>query len=136
MGRDKLIIKKNKKHEELIEWLETECQSPETADLSHSFAENLMIKLAEISYIESELSALEKEVPEEKPEKYVPYFGWCDVSRCKNEGCSGGVAWKETGYWTVCTKHAASCRNGDVQPKMKQSAIKREKSRDKVTGYL
>ncbi|HLD89409.1 MAG TPA: hypothetical protein VI911_00055 [Patescibacteria group bacterium] len=64
MERDKLIIEKNKKHEELIEWLETECQSPETADLSHSFAENLMIKLAEISYIENELSALEKEAPE------------------------------------------------------------------------
>jgi hypothetical protein len=84
--------------------------------------------------IESELAALEAE--EDKPEIYKPYFGWCDVSRCKNEGCSGGVAWKETGHWTVCYKHSASAKNGDPQPKMKQSAIKREKSRDKVTGYL
>jgi hypothetical protein len=60
---DKLIIEKQG---ELIEWLETECQSPETADLSHSFAENLMIKLAEISYLK--LSVLEAEVPEEKEE--------------------------------------------------------------------
>ena len=34
----------------------------------------------------------------EIPEKYEPYCGWCDVGRCKNEGCSGGVAWRETGY--------------------------------------
>jgi hypothetical protein len=76
--------------------------------------------------------------PDIKPvaEKYEPYFGWCDVSGCKNEGCSGGLAWKETGYWTVCSKHSTSARNGDPQPKMKQSAMKREKSRDKVTGYL
>ena len=73
---------------------------------------------------------------EAKEHAYEPYFGWCDVSRCKNEGCSGGVAWRETGYWTVCSEHAASDRNGDPQPKMKQSAIKREKSRDKITGYL
>ena len=76
------------------------------------------------------------EVIREIPEKYEPYFGWCDVGRCKNEGCSGGVAWRETGYWTVCTEHSASARNGDLQPKMKQAAIKREKSRDKKTGCL
>jgi hypothetical protein len=83
-----------------------------------------------------ECASQRKEASDEKPQKYEPYFGWCDVSRCKNEGCSGGNAWNDTGYWTVCTKHAASCRAGDPQPKMKQSAIKREKSRDKITGYL
>jgi restriction endonuclease S subunit len=89
--------------------------------------------------LESELSLLEKETgeeEEEQPIKYEPYFGWCDVSGCKGEGCSGGNVWRDTGYWTVCSKHSASYRNGDPQPKMKQSAIKREKSRDKITGYL
>lgn len=105
----------------------------------------------QINILESELSALQSIKQEEQPrkeswrdftmtdklkEEYVPYFGWCDVSGCKEEGCSGGIAWRETGYWTVCSKHASSDRNGDTQPKMKQSAIKREKGRDKITGYL
>lgn len=64
-------------------------------------------------------------------EKYEPYFGWCDVDRCKNEGCSGGNAWRDTGYWVVCSKHSADYRNGLKQPKMKQTAIKREKTRGK-----
>ena len=67
---------------------------------------------------------------------YEPYFGWCDVSGCKNEGCSGGNAWRETGYWTVCSDHATKYREGNPQPTMKKSAISRENSRDKETGYL
>ena len=82
----------------------------------------------------NELAALESE--EDKTEVYEPYFGWCDVSGCKNEGCNGGGCWRETGYWTVCSKHCASYRAGDPQPKMKRDAIKREKGRDKVTGFL
>ena len=68
--------------------------------------------------------------------EYEPYFGWCDVYDCGNEGCSGGNAWKETGYWTVCAKHSSDFRSGLPQPIMKQSAIDRENSRDKKTGYL
>lgn len=68
--------------------------------------------------------------------KYEPYFGWCDVHGCKNEGASGGSYWRETGYWTLCYKHCDVARKGEAQPKMKAKAIKREKSRDKVTGYL
>ena len=71
-----------------------------------------------------------------KDEKYEPYFGWCDVSGCKNEAGCGGTAWPETEYWRACYKHSASHRNGDPQPKMKLSAIKREKSRDKITRCL
>ena len=69
-------------------------------------------------------------------EEYEPYFGWCDVDRCENEGCSGGNAWRDTGYWTVCIKHADDYRRGKQQPKMKQKAIYRENRRDKKTGYL
>jgi hypothetical protein len=58
-----------------------------------------------------------------------PYFGWCDVEGCKGEGCNGGGCWRETGYWTVCDKHSTDYRAGKPQPKMKQSAIDREKTR-------
>jgi len=69
-------------------------------------------------------------------EKYEPYFGWCDVKGCKNEGSCGGICWKDTAYWTTCSEHSANNRAGAKQPKMKQSAIDREKRRDKKTGYL
>ena len=64
-------------------------------------------------------------------EEYEPYFGWCDVDGCKNEGCSGGSAWRDTGYWTVCHKHSDEHRKGFEQPKMKQSSVERENKRDK-----
>lgn len=69
-------------------------------------------------------------------EEYEPYFGWCDVDGCENEGCSGGNAWRNTGYWTVCYKNSDDHRKGLEQPKMKQTAIERERKRDKKTGYL
>ena len=65
-----------------------------------------------------------------------PYFGWCDVKGCDNEGANGGNCWNDTGYWTVCSKHASDYRSGKPQPKMKQSAIDRENSRNKITGCL
>ncbi len=64
-----------------------------------------------------------------------PYMGWCDVKGCTNEGCSGGNAWRETGYWTVCYKHSDMYRKGEPQPEMKKWAIAREESRD-ANGYL
>lgn len=72
----------------------------------------------------------------EQKEDDEPYFGWCDVEGCEEEGCSGGNAWRKTGYWTVCTKHSDDNRAGKPQPEMKQKAIDRENSRDKETGYL
>lgn len=71
-----------------------------------------------------------------KNHEYEPFFGWCEVEGCENEACSGGVAWKDTGYWFVCHKHMAQWRNGEKQPKMEEFAIKRENSRDSETGYL
>ena len=68
-------------------------------------------------------------------EEYEPYFGWCDVNGCKNEGCSGGNAWRNSGYWTVCHTHAQSYRKGGIQPKMKDESVQRELSRDE-NGYL
>lgn len=58
-----------------------------------------------------------------------PYFGYCDIEGCDNEGASGGNCWRDTGYWTVCMKHSQEYREGKPQPKMMQSAIDREKTR-------
>jgi len=64
-----------------------------------------------------------------------PYFGWCEVDGCKNGGANGGGCWRETGYWTVCADHSALHRKGGEQPKMKTSAIEREKTRG-TDGFL
>ena len=81
--------------------------------------------------LREELTALESETEDEE---YEPYFGWCDVAVCDNEGCCGGTGWRETGYWTLCPKHSSMARDGESQPPMKQASIKRESTRDKVTG--
>ena len=62
-------------------------------------------------------------------DEYEPYFGWCNVEGCENEGANGGGCWRETGYWTVCLKHSQEYREGKPQPPMKQWAIDREKGR-------
>ena len=62
-------------------------------------------------------------------EEYEPYFGWCNVEGCENEGANGGGCWPETGYWTVCSKHAAEYRAGQPQPKMQQKYIDKEATR-------
>jgi hypothetical protein len=67
--------------------------------------------------------------------KEESYWPECDVEGCENESCNGGTCWKETGYWSVCSKHSQMHREGKPQPKMKQSAIDRENSRDE-NGYL
>lgn len=67
-----------------------------------------------------------------------PYWYWpqCDVDGCDGVSCNGGGCWRETGYWSVCPKHSAEFREGKPQPKMRQSAINKEATRDKVTGCL
>ena len=70
-----------------------------------------------------------------KTVEYEPYFGWCDVKGCENEGCTGGMAWSATGYWTICREHMTDFRAGKPQPKMKQKSIERERSRD-LNGVL
>jgi len=64
--------------------------------------------------------------------KKFPYWGICDVAKCPNEVCSQGCDWRDTGYWCVCSTHSRQHRDGKRRPKMKQRAIKREKSRLKV----
>jgi len=116
----------SKKYYSLLLWASDQKQEfliKKETDLKRSFEKSLK-EYAEAYY-------------EEKMEEYEePYFGWCNVDGCENEGCNGGGCWRETGYWTVCSKHSKQWREGKPQPKMKQSAIDKEKTRDKKTGYL
>lgn len=59
-----------------------------------------------------------------------PYFGWCDVDGCNNAGSSGGMGWRDTGYWTLCSIHFKDYHDKKPQPKMKDVSIKRESTRD------
>lgn len=91
--------------------------------------EKLIRKYGEMLLSESYTSVSNKDVTE-------PYMGWCDVEGCDNESASNGSYYKDTGYWCLCTEHSKSAREGKPQYFMKQSAIDRENSRDKITGYL
>jgi hypothetical protein len=101
-------------------------------DLEHSNSEYVDWLERFSDWLCKRLEKVEKEL--EKSNE--PYFGWCDVEGCKNEASSGGCYWEETGYWKICSKHAEEHRKGASQPKMRQTAIDRENSRDKVTNYL
>jgi hypothetical protein len=74
---------------------------------------------------------LVKESDSDSEEEYDPYFGGCDVEGCEREVANCGVCWRDTGYWTVCSKHSQEYREGKPQPSMKQWAIDREKRRGK-----
>ncbi len=71
------------------------------------------------------------------PITYDPYsyYPQCNVDGCDGVSCNGGGCWRETGYWSVCPEHSQMYRDGETQPKMKQSAIDKENSRDE-NGYL
>ena len=108
----------------IVAWLKSGDEN--ATNLAHSLAKYAKSKQCNLTDVGITLA----------DEEYEPYFGWCDVDGCKNEGCSGGSAWRDTGYWTVCYKHSDEHRKGLEQPKMKQSSVERENKRDKKTGYL
>lgn len=70
------------------------------------------------------------------PKFFEDMEGICDVEGCAEWTVSQGTAWGDTGYWCVCSKHSASARQNELQPKMKQRAIDREASRDPITRCL
>ena len=87
---------------------------------------------------EKELERLKAEVKERDERENNPYWYWpqCDVDGCEGVSCNGGGCWRETGYWSVCSKHSDMWRRGAPQPQMKQSAIDKEATRDPITGCL
>jgi len=97
---------------------------------------NSVWQFLEAALTEAYEKGIKDAIDDSNSEPYEPYFGWCEVDGCENEGCSGGNAWRKTGYWTVCSEHSRKHREGKPQPKMKQLAIERENSRDKTTGFL
>lgn len=100
--------------------------------------ENKRLKFMEI-VLRGENHKLRDDILQLKKENDVDpysYYPQCDVEGCESVSCRGGGVWEETGYWSVCPEHSQEYREGKPQPKMKQSAIEREASRDKKTGFL
>lgn len=68
-----------------------------------------------------------------------PTFIQEDGNTCEIDGCmeepSCGQPWGKE-YLHLCYKHSDMQRNGIERPPVKQYAIDREATRDKVTGYL
>lgn len=65
-------------------------------------------------------------------------YGWpiCNAAGCREKASSGGCHYRETGYWSLCMEHGIlGEKAGKPQPKMKRSAIAKERSRDE-NGYL
>ncbi len=60
----------------------------------------------------------------------------CDVAGCFEGIACGGSYWRETGYWSLCSKHAEMAREDKPQPQMKERALERESHRNKETGFL
>ena len=70
-----------------------------------------------------------------KRKNHHDYWYWpqCDVDKCEGvSGCNG--IYYRPGYWCLCSKHSTEAREGAPKPKMKARAIRREKSRDPITG--
>jgi len=109
----------------------------EIQDRTYETNEKFTINIAysDLQILIDRIKQIDRPLPDEKEN---PYWYWpqCDVSGCKGVSSSGGVHWKETGYWSICPKHADMCRAGEPQPKMRKSAIDENASRDPQTGYL
>jgi len=83
---------------------------------------NLILTVGEMDDIISAVSKVEENLTE-------LYRNVCDVNGCNNTASSGGVNWKEQGYWSTCPKHSQDAREGESMPPMKNEAIAREASR-------
>ena len=84
-----------------------------------------------LSALESAFEALGWEDPHYLPDEE----GYC----CEIEGCveadTSGLKWGGF-YLRLCREHSKDSYDGRPCPKVKQWAIDREATRDKVTGYL
>jgi hypothetical protein len=137
------LKEKEKECEELKAWKESmlnvmppiqEIGQVINVKLGESIHDKILPFIEELKAENERLKNLVEEINERENN---PYWYWpqCDVDECKGVSCNGGGCWRETGYWSVCTKHSTEFREGKPQPKMKQSAIDRESRRDKY-GYL
>ena len=113
----------NLTNEELIEEIEKD----------HDLGDQFSLKRELVKRFKAVISSA---VEQNEITNHEPYFGWCDVEGCEHEACNSGGCWRETGFWKVCGDHSRMWREGEKQPHMKQEAIDRENSRDKVTGFL
>jgi len=86
--------------------------------------------------LQSEMDEVIRAVEQVKELQERLFYSECDVENCEFPPDNQGGCWNDTGYWCVCWHHSQKFRNGEQQPKMKDEAIERENSRDKVTGFL
>jgi hypothetical protein len=68
-----------------------------------------------------------------------PHFVQEEGNTCEIDGCmeepSSGQRWDDL-YLSLCYKHSSMLRNKEERPPVKQYAIKREGTRDAITGFL
>ena len=129
-------VNKDGFNDDYVEWLENKVKIlslsgvSQRSELLKAFLKNADDK-GNIVLIESEQKCIEDFSLSftDSDEEYEPYFGWCNVEGCENEGANVGCCWRETGYWTVCSKHASEYRAGKPQPKMQQKYIDKEATR-------
>lgn len=110
-----------------LEWLD---ESP-SGDQAGEAAEIERLKFS-IMILEGENRKLrDDKLKIQKEAGLDPYWYWpqCDVDGCEQVSCCGGTCWRETGYWNVCPDHSKMHRSGSQQPKMKDAAIEKEKTR-------
>lgn len=89
-----------------------------------------VISTGGLSALESAFSALGWDNPHILPEK----GNTCEISGCMDEIASG-QNWGDM-YLSLCSYHSRMLRDKKERPAVKKYAIKRELTRDKVTGFL
>ena len=67
---------------------------------------------------------------------FIPEEGnTCEIKGCMSE-IGSGMNWGDL-YLSLCHKHTGmALKNSEVRPEVKEYALKRESTRDKITGFL
>lgn len=89
-----------------------------------------------LTLIKSEMDEIIDSVEKVQESLHEIFKATCDVEGCDRSPVSGGGHWRDKGYWSVCSIHSDLGRSGAEMPQMKQAAIDKENSRDKVTGII
>jgi hypothetical protein len=68
------------------------------------------------------------------PHKLPEEGNTCEIDGCM-EGIASGMRW-DVFYLHLCSKHSSMAFKKEPLPEIKQYAINREVTRDKITGFL
>lgn len=89
-----------------------------------------VISTGGLSALESAFAALGWEDPHILSEE----GNTCEIAGCMNE-ISSGLNWGRY-YLSLCSKHSLMAFKKKRRPPVKEYAVKRELTRDKITGFL